>query len=87
MAVLNLILMGGNGLFYNAFGETLDSGLVHEILGAVLFVLWVIHIVWNSAWIKGFLKGKYNALRITCSSRSISGCISRCLSVEKSPRA
>ena len=55
MAALTLILMGGNGLF---------DGLVHEILGAVLFVLWVIHIVWNRAWIKGFLKGKYNALRI-----------------------
>lgn len=55
MAVLTLILMGGSGLFYNAFGEALDSGLVHEILGAVLFVLWVIHIVWNRAWIKGFL--------------------------------
>lgn len=64
MAVLTLILMGGNGLFYNAFGEMLDSGLVHEILGAVLFVLWAVHIVWNRAWIKGFLKGKYNALRI-----------------------
>ena len=45
MAVLTLILMGGNGLFYNAFGEMLDSGLVHEILGAVLFVLWAVHIV------------------------------------------
>ena len=55
MAVLTLILMGGNGLF---------DGLVHEFLGAVVFVLWVIHIVWNRAWIKGFLKGKYNALRI-----------------------
>lgn len=64
MAVLTLILMGGSGLFYNAFGEALDSGLVHEILGVALFVLWVIHIVWNRAWIKGFLKGKYNALRI-----------------------
>ena len=64
MAVLTLILMGGNGLFYNAFGEVLDSGLVHEILGVVLFVLWVIHIVWNRAWIKGMLKGKYNTLRI-----------------------
>ena len=39
MAVLTLILMGGSGLFYNAFGEALDSGLVYEILGAVLFVL------------------------------------------------
>ena len=55
MAALTLILMGGNGLF---------DGLVHEILGIALFVLWIVHIVWNRAWIKGFLKGKYNALRI-----------------------
>ena len=55
MAVLTLVLMGGNGLF---------NGFVHEILGVVLFVLWIVHIVWNRAWIKGFLKGKYNALRI-----------------------
>jgi len=55
MAVLTLVLMGGNGLF---------NGLVHEILGVVLFVLWIVHIVWNRAWIKGVLKGKYNALRI-----------------------
>ena len=55
MAVLTLILMGGNGLF---------DGLVHEILGVVLFVLWAVHVVWNRAWIKGVLKGKYNALRI-----------------------
>jgi hypothetical protein len=53
MAVLTLILMGGNGL-----------GLVHEILGVVLFVLWTVHVVWNRAWVKGVLKGKYNALRI-----------------------
>jgi len=55
MAVLTLLMMGGNGLF---------NGLVHEILGVVLFVLWIVHIVWNRAWIKGVLKGKYNALRI-----------------------
>ena len=64
MAVLTLVLMGGNGLFYNAFGGALDSGLIHEILGVVLFILWVVHIVWNRAWVKGVLKGKYNALRI-----------------------
>lgn len=77
MAVLTLILMGGNGLFYNAFGEMLDSGLVHEILGAVLFVLWAVHIVWNRAWIKGFLKGKYNALRIvrTVINVGVIGCV------------
>jgi len=63
MAVLTVVLMGGNGLFYSAFSD-LDSGLVHEILGIVLFVLWTVHIVWNRAWIKGVLKGKYNALRI-----------------------
>lgn len=55
MTVLTLVLMGGNGLF---------NGLVHEILGIVLFVLWAVHVVWNRAWIKGILKGKYNALRI-----------------------
>ena len=55
MAVLTLVLMGGNGLF---------NGLVHEILGVVLFVLWAIHVVWNRAWIEGIHKGKYNALRI-----------------------
>ena len=55
MAVLTLVLMGGNGLF---------NGLVHEILGVVLFVLWIVHVIWNRAWIKGVLKGKYNALRI-----------------------
>ncbi len=64
MTVATLLLMGGNGLFYSAFGESLDSGLVHEILGVVLFVLWAVHVIWNRAWIKGMLKGKYNALRI-----------------------
>ena len=64
MAVLTLILMGGNGLFYNAIDGDLDSGLVHEILGVVQFVLWTVHVVWNRAWIKGVLKGKYNVLRI-----------------------
>ena len=64
MAVLTLILMGGIGLFYSAFGEALDSGLVHEIWGVVLFILGRVHIVWNRAWIKGVLKGKYNVLRI-----------------------
>ena len=64
MAVLTLILMGGNGLFYNAFGGALDSELIHEILGVVLFILWIVHVIWNRAWIKGVLKGKYNALRI-----------------------
>ena len=64
MTVATLVLMGGSGLFYSAFGESLDSGLVHEILGVVLFVLWAVHVIWNRAWIKGMLKGKYNALRI-----------------------
>ncbi len=64
MTVLTLVLMGGNNFFYDAFGESLESGLVHEILGMILFVLWVVHLVLNRAWIKGLLKGKYNALRI-----------------------
>lgn len=64
MTVLTLFLMGGNNFFYDAIGESLESGLVHEILGVILFVLWVVHLVLNRAWIKGLLKGKYNALRI-----------------------
>jgi hypothetical protein len=64
MTVLTLFLMGGNNFFYDAVGESLESGLVHEILGIILFVLWVVHLVLNRAWIKGMLKGKYNALRI-----------------------
>ncbi len=64
MAVLTFVLMGGNGLFYNAFDGAVDSGLVHEVLGVVLFVLWAVHVVLNRAWVKAVLKGKYNALRI-----------------------
>ena len=64
MTVITLVLMGGNGLFYNAFDGAVDSGLVHEVLGVVLFVLWAVHVVLNRAWVKAVLKGKYNALRI-----------------------
>lgn len=64
MTVATLVLMGGNGLFYNAFDGAVDSGLVHEVLGVVLFVLWAVHVVLNRAWVKAVLKGKYNALRI-----------------------
>lgn len=84
MAVLTLILMGGNGLF---------NGLVHEILGVVLFVLWAVHVVWNRAWIKGVLKGKYNALRIVrtvinaraCRLRNICLYCSRTLEIPYAP--
>ena len=64
MAALTLVLMGGCNFFYEAFDESFDSDLVHETLGVILFVLWVTHLVVNRAWIKGLLKGKYNALRI-----------------------
>ena len=100
MAVLTLILMGGNGLFYNAFGEMLDSGLVHEILGAVLFVLWAVHIVWNRAWIKGFLnlvpyraafvavyprKGCHGHNACACRLRNLCLCRSRSLEIPYAP--
>ena len=64
MTIATLVLMGGNGLFYSAFDGAVDSGLVHEVLGVVLFVLWAVHVVLNRAWVKAVLKGKYNALRI-----------------------
>lgn len=77
MTVLTLFLMGGNNFFYDAIGESLESGLVHEILGVILFVLWVVHLVLNRAWIKGLLKGKYNALRIV--RTIINGCVILCV--------
>ncbi len=36
----------------------------HELLGAVMFVLFVLHHILNSGWTKNLIKGRYTALRI-----------------------
>ena len=56
MTILSIILMGGNYLF------PLD--IVHEILGAALFVLWAVHITLNRRWYGAVFKGKYNPYRV-----------------------
>ena len=56
MTILSIILMGGNYLF--------QADIVHEILGLVLFVLWVVHITLNRRWYGAIFRGKYNPYRI-----------------------
>jgi len=56
MAVITLLLMGGDMFF--------SSGIVHEILGIVLFALWGIHLSAHRRWYLNLLKGHYSAFRI-----------------------
>lgn len=54
MYVIFLIMMG-----YHITGNN-----VHEVLGVILFTLFIIHNILNHKWYKGAFKGKYNTLRI-----------------------
>ena len=56
MTIFSIILMGGNYLF--------PADIVHEILGAGLFILWGIHITLNRRWCGAIFKGKYNPYRV-----------------------
>ena len=56
MTILSIILMGGNYLF--------PADIIHEILGAGLFILWGVHITLNRRWYSAIFKGKYNPYRI-----------------------
>ncbi len=56
MTILSIILMGGNYLF--------PADIVHEILGAGLFILWGVHISLNRRWYGAIFKGKYNPYRV-----------------------
>ncbi len=56
MTILSIILMGGNYLF--------PADIIHEILGAGLFILWAVHITLNRRWYSAIFKGKYNPYRI-----------------------
>lgn len=49
-----LLLMG-----YQFFGDTF-----HEVIGAILFVLFIVHQILNLAWYAHLFKGKYTPLRI-----------------------
>lgn len=56
MTVISVFLMGGVFLF--------PSDSVHEILGTVLIVLWILHTILKRAFYKSLFKGKYSATRI-----------------------
>ena len=56
MTILSLLLMGGTYLF--------PVDIVHEILGAALFILWAVHITLNRRWYSAIFKGKYNPYRV-----------------------
>lgn len=56
MTILSIILMGGNYLF--------PADIIHEILGAGLFILWGVHITLNRRWYSAIFKGKYNPYRV-----------------------
>ncbi len=56
MTLISIVLMGGAYLF--------PAGIVHEILGVALFVLWAVHITLNHRWYGAVFRGQYNAHRI-----------------------
>ena len=56
MTVLSIILMGGTVLF--------PDDRVHQCLGMMMLVLWIVHTVLHRRWYGALLKGKYNSYRI-----------------------
>ena len=56
MTVLSIILMGGTVLF--------PDDRIHQCLGMVMLVLWIVHTVLHCRWYGALMKGKYNPYRI-----------------------
>ena len=56
MTVLSIILMGGTVLF--------PDDRVHQCLGMMMLVLWIVHTVLHRRWYGALMKGKYNPYRI-----------------------
>jgi len=56
MTVLSIILMGGTVLF--------PDDRVHQCLGMMMLVMWIVHTVLHRRWYGALMKGKYNPYRI-----------------------
>lgn len=56
MTVLSIVLMGGTMMFYDE--------RVHQILGMILLVLWIVHTCFNHRWYSSLFKGKYSPYRV-----------------------
>lgn len=55
-------------LFIILMGHHITDNLIHEILGTILFVLFIIHHLLNYRYYKTVFKGKYNIKRIIITS-------------------
>lgn len=58
--ILDIIM---TGLFITLMGYYVTDNMVHEILGVITFILFIIHNIINRKWYKGILKGKHNFQR------------------------
>lgn len=51
-------------LFINLMGHHITDNFIHEILGTILFICFIIHHILNYKYYKTILKGKYTAKRV-----------------------
>lgn len=51
-------------LFIILMGYFVTGNKIHEILGTITFVLFILHHILNINWYKGIFKGKYNFQRV-----------------------
>ena len=58
--ILDIVM---TGLFITLMGYYVTENSVHEILGIITFILFIIHNIINRKWYKGILKGKHNFQR------------------------
>ena len=47
-------------IFVILMGHHITENLIHEILGTILFILFVVHHILNYKYYKTIFKGKYN---------------------------
>ncbi|WP_314720385.1 DUF4405 domain-containing protein [Parvimonas micra] len=58
-------------LLFFEYSKVFTGQLVHEIVGVLLLILFVIHNILNINFYKGLLKGRYNAVRVIATTVDI----------------
>ena len=51
-------------IFVILMGHHITENLIHEILGTILFILFIVHHILNYRYYKTIFKGKYNFKRV-----------------------
>lgn len=51
-------------LFFAEMAYYLEGNFLHEWLGVLLIVLFLVHNIWNRSWYKGLFRGKYPPVRL-----------------------